>query len=644
MEVTLKTLTTVFPEKFRRNLPGFLVWITLFVLAMPRFFQLPDSGIDSSWQIGLQQVASKHLDFGKDVIFSFGPLSYLFKPMLILPRFAWPSAFFSLVVHALSVQILFFILKYRLRSFIDRTILFLLALPLLLIINHAPDYLLIIMAMFALENPDDRIFWGAGGWFNILLGAIFLGYSLLLKTSAILPALFLVVLFSLVSIRRRKLFDVLVFQATLISTVASLWVYSGSDILTFPRYLFHSLEPALGYNSSMQSAGGSFLHLSSLLLLIISNAVFGASVRRTGHLHQAVFFAVLSFLVFKHSIVRPDFHLLYFFTTVPLFLLIFQGSQGKPRAGSHLRTLLPLFLAFAITIGLAVPIGRYVDFLAGPGNTFRLARACVQPGSLAEDLRRNKAALREARPLPAEMQDLIGDAPVGILPMDIFVAYAHDLNWSPQPTLQTFSAFTARLDELNAGHFSPPDNPEFILWSTQAFDQRYPVFDGPAVFLSLLENYRPVAINSDFLLLQKSSSAKMESIFLGETILQPGEPLVLPEVSNDLLLVQLIFDRKPLGKLLSILTKEPMVFIDLDVAAGFTDHYRINPEVLSSGGYVASLVRDNYEILKVFEGSPEDRNRIEALAIQWDPAFPFPPGFYLGDIRARIFRVAIQAP
>lgn len=38
----------------------------------------PASGLDPSWQLGLNQALVQHLRFGKQVIFTFGPYAFLY--------------------------------------------------------------------------------------------------------------------------------------------------------------------------------------------------------------------------------------------------------------------------------------------------------------------------------------------------------------------------------------------------------------------------------------------------------------------------------------------------------------------------------------------------------------------------------------
>ena len=67
-------------------------WVlALTALTLPSYPVLPDIGIDPSWQIGIITAFQHHLNFGTDIIWSYGPYGWLDVPFLFdlsLPRLA----------------------------------------------------------------------------------------------------------------------------------------------------------------------------------------------------------------------------------------------------------------------------------------------------------------------------------------------------------------------------------------------------------------------------------------------------------------------------------------------------------------------------------------------------------------------------
>ena len=57
---------------------------------------LPSQGLDPSWLIGLNIAYLKNFQFGKDIIFTFGPLGFLWIPVIIDYNLWMLSTYFSI--------------------------------------------------------------------------------------------------------------------------------------------------------------------------------------------------------------------------------------------------------------------------------------------------------------------------------------------------------------------------------------------------------------------------------------------------------------------------------------------------------------------------------------------------------------------
>src|SRR5919112_2457991 len=59
--------------------------IVVFVLSWPVASIDAEAGLDPSWQIGLHQAVHQGLDFGPEMLFTYGPLGFLTQPILVWP-------------------------------------------------------------------------------------------------------------------------------------------------------------------------------------------------------------------------------------------------------------------------------------------------------------------------------------------------------------------------------------------------------------------------------------------------------------------------------------------------------------------------------------------------------------------------------
>src|SRR5262249_18836563 len=62
------------------------------LLTWPVFTMVPGSDLDWSWQIGLHLAYAQGLDYGRDIVFTYGPLGFLQFPLLV-SRFAARASF-----------------------------------------------------------------------------------------------------------------------------------------------------------------------------------------------------------------------------------------------------------------------------------------------------------------------------------------------------------------------------------------------------------------------------------------------------------------------------------------------------------------------------------------------------------------------
>jgi len=63
--------------KSHTHILHFILFFFVLLLVPPSFYHQPGEGIDSSWNIALHLAYKYHLVFGKDFVFTYGPLGIL---------------------------------------------------------------------------------------------------------------------------------------------------------------------------------------------------------------------------------------------------------------------------------------------------------------------------------------------------------------------------------------------------------------------------------------------------------------------------------------------------------------------------------------------------------------------------------------
>ncbi|MFM6828012.1 MAG: hypothetical protein ACKPKT_21695, partial [Dolichospermum sp.] len=84
--------------------PSFILFIYVFIAFLP----IPSPikmGLDPSWSYAISQAAEKQLIFGKDIIFTYGPLSYLISGTVL------PENFFQIIIFRWLIYLFLFIVS-----------------------------------------------------------------------------------------------------------------------------------------------------------------------------------------------------------------------------------------------------------------------------------------------------------------------------------------------------------------------------------------------------------------------------------------------------------------------------------------------------------------------------------------------------
>ena len=97
--------------------------------------------------------------------------------------------------------------------------------------------------------------------------------------------------------------------------------------------------------------------------------------------------------------------------------------------------------------------------------------------------------MRDRLRLSDALLNRIGKAPVDAYPWEATVLFANDLNWSPRPVCQSYTAYQPDLDEANARHYRSPDGPRFILYYPEAIDDEHPYFVDPLTLQELFLHF-----------------------------------------------------------------------------------------------------------------------------------------------------------
>jgi hypothetical protein len=474
-----------------------LSWDLSFIPALP--------GVDGSWQAGLQIATHEGLQWGPEIVHTYGPIGFLNAPILYFQDQTLLAMFYGAALHLALCITLVWSLRRSLPLGLALVAAFLLALfPFL----DTPAILVVCWSIFVLDSVSRR----AASVYAVVIGAL-AGFELLFKLNVGMEVFAMgVVCLATLDGRRRNL---PLFAAALSISLLGLWLAAGQDLANLGLYLDRSVNVVSGYSQALAYAPAdrwkfiAAAAISGLFLLAITAAGSRSKPRRL-QLGALTIAGIFWFAMFKQGFVRQDHgHMTIYFGSVLVGAAILAGrlmimpsaAQGT-RAGRYGRLAVPALAVMAIFAFKVLPAEREPDL--SPISHLRTfadtTRYVFEPSRRRTLQASSHQTMLDTYRLDPVTRKLIGDHTVHIDPWEAEMVPTFDLNWKPPPVFEIFMAYTKSLDEINAEAFAAADGPQRILrldpdriqpgaFPTGALDNRYPGQDSPAARRSQLCNY-----------------------------------------------------------------------------------------------------------------------------------------------------------
>lgn len=476
-------------HRFAIVLVALLAWLSWPVASL-----LAAPTLDNSWAVGLSLAISRSLAFGRQVVFTYGPLGFITEPRalsggILLAGFVG-AAILALTLSALVLR--------ALRARLPLIPAALVALGGLLIVaapgvSYVDDIGFAACAL-ALGAPRERS--AAAARRLALLGGVLAGLAFLVKFNDGL-AVSLMVGVSLLGLPgTRRTIPIAV--GAFVSSVVLAWLALGQPPGALPDYVRTGIAISRGYVDSMgydlMGTNGKWevlVVVGSALALAAGGWVSLAGFPRRQRAALAVAVLLVHYFVAREMFVRYDgghAATLSLLIVVPLVI---------PWRRESLR------VAFATTASLAVAAVAVLG-LAGttPGSIFdpfgRAGTLVDQLGTVfspASAIAQGRAAIEAYDNVPPAIVDALSGQCVDVDPVEIAVIWAYpQWRWCPVGVMQSYAAYTPSLDRLDAAGFANArTGPNRVLRESGVqIDGRNPAWESPAAMLSLLCNFKEI--------------------------------------------------------------------------------------------------------------------------------------------------------
>jgi hypothetical protein len=588
-------------------------------------------GLDDSARMALNWAWKTHVNWGHDLIYTYGPLSFLST------KVGWgiPAAVFVLFDLFVVVNFFFIYRDIILQSgnrIVGLLAVFLIAVTLPSFYGSGLAWILTIFIYFWMY----RCYLSPRPWqLGMLVLLIALAFYLKLNTG-LFTIIFLLGYLALMLFVKRiswksALLTVLALAVLLL--IGSLWFN-----VSLPAYVKGAIEVMKGYNDLLYLYQDHPLEESRLLALFWTMSVLlGLGIlfclRRKDWV--AAYLLLISigylYLLKKQGLFRNDMqHISEFFAYAPLVwfggacLLLWQGRRVWIVGLAGVFTL--LCLVFNSTEQPLLPMWQKVQ-----------ARFTVIPNyvkGLAAYDADAYAHQQDKRILPPRVLQRIGNGTADVFPWDANYAIQNKLNYHPRPCFQTFQANSDYLQQVNY-NFYEQRGPGFVIYDYDGIDNAYPFNDAPTLNLFLATNYSVAdtfTSNERWRILLQRLPAPQPIQLVAASIEEASLNNPIP-IKGKFLKLAVGYTLK--GKLRAMWNRPAPLQIAYQRADGSWVEHKTSTELLKTGVYAGYLINSNQDFARFVAHDTAGMERIQAIKVVGDP------GHYKGRINVQYFNTGL---
>jgi hypothetical protein len=586
-----------------------------------RYWMLLSGTIDGAWLFGLNYGAAHGLAFGRDLVFTNGPLGFLTFPQNIGHNLAQGFLFqvCAWTVLAAIFTDLFFRAAIPLRNLGLFSLSIGLASPLFWYDENI-DYLFLAGVLILLVLVRFN-----GGMVRYVAALVMIGIIPLIRLTAGVDATLALCGFLVdrVILVRWKAWREVALAAVvpLASAAVGLWrTLPSLDALR--RYIRGSLEIVSGYSSAASKEGPALEFVAALAALAAIVFLLEIQAKPGRACFFILFLGPTLLFGMKHAFVRQDNHIVNFFCLAALAVGLIALHAELPawrkytafvgwRKYAALAVMLPLSIIILPRLALhPIVIGQVSGFSAirAIWLAWRSATAGRTPGQ-------EKILMGSRAPGPSvapEVRGVLKDSTVAFLPWTHSAAYFDNLNVQIYPTESTFIAYTPYLDDLNA-KWVRAKGPRFLILADDTYERRHPWAQSPAMWAEVYRNYETRLLTARQLLLERRREprfARFETVESAQMPM-PGE-LDLPPAEGASFW-SLTCRMTTAGSLQNLLWRVPEMTMAVDTDDGRSKEYRSITAVLSAPVMGAWLPGSLAEFAAVLQHDPAPRFGVKKL-------------------------------
>jgi|APSaa5957512622_1039677.scaffolds.fasta_scaffold11420_1 hypothetical protein len=616
--------------------------ITVLAVFVPFSPSMPSPGLDPSWILDMNQAVSQGLNFGEDIIFTYGPyasiISKMYHPatdqMMLFGSLLLASGYIIMMIYlSTEISILWIIsLGILLPLIWSRDVIFF----------SYPFILTLIVYRITLpaKHPKKLRF----------SSSLFVGIPIIFFSLGLLPAIkgtLLIIVGGTMALSALMLWvnkkKVLASMAIVAPTLSFMlfWSSAGQALSALPSFFINLGQIISGYTEAMSISGDItevFLFISVTFVIL-----FSLIVEKPVHILSKIFlflnYSLFLFVAFKGGFVRHDAH------AITAADAIFFSALLLPFVTKKKTIILPS-LVLAIFAWSSIS-SHYIDnspntLYTRTGRTYRVAWQGLQTrllnqGFLNEKFNNSLALIRDEFTIPPL------EGTTDIYSFNQAYLIASDNTWATRPVMQSYSAYTPSLAKLNENYLKSEGAPDNILFKIEPIDWRLPALEDGLSWDTIINHYSAQSYIGHYIHFQKRNSFSAEAIANEQAISIYDDIHILnnwvdlPDTKEPIF-AEVIVTPTLLGKIYATLYKPPEMRMSLYSVDGKKRDFRIATTMTKSKFLISPLIESTEDFafltgesgyldgriiqrVKVYPITPSEDSSAWWLTWLWKPSY-----------------------
>jgi len=582
----------LYDSTIKRFTPYRILILLSVLLFLPKaLIEKPSGGIDPSWKISINMALNQGLTFGRDWVFTYGPLGFLSTRITtfigILPL---------LIYDFFIVGVLIYVLRYTFKSLNDIVKWF--AVPyFIMMISHNSEatfqlFTFFIFLIFHHYRTKSSVSIVLATAISILI--FFIKLNLGIVASSILYVYFILEIVS----DKKSFLKVIPFWVLHVLVIVILAQLFHVDLI---HYIKGALNIINNYNDAMFTvdfinftARYAYFNIALASIIIVTLAIFFICtlpiiLKSRSDIFILIVMLFAWYLGFKQGFTRFGFAgMSYAFFYGALFIgiayLFIENSIIKKRIGDVFMVF--LFISPFASTGLGFSFNKL---------TLPYQDALFTNLPLQESL--NDEKNRVEYHIDSKIAKNFQGKTVDVVPFEIAYTFFNDLNYNPRPAIQSYQAYNSYLTNLNYDKYLSKTAPDYVLYTTTLPTdvQRYNFWSDSKTTLAMLQNYDydTTTKSKDVIQVLKKRDRNLQIVTsnVKDMTFKLGDDVPV-SLANKLTWMEIKVKYSLWGKIMRVLVQPPVLRVKATFEDGKTEIFKAIISEIDAGIFLKKLQTD----------------------------------------------------